>query len=1018
MELLNKTISYWYDCIKHEDILGKDISTGTISESKALLYPFDTDPFVFNSSENLVTILKNDKLNKFLEYISTQGHELYYGYPILIYFDDISKKCLIAPLFIIKLQIIDENNQLYLQKDEQIPTCGIQAFTKLGLRTEEIAILNQSLEKLFLSNFLDIDDMAQKCLDLINKEIDLPYKEPIDPKNLTNSKTISKNITPGLYNKSLIFAGEKTGYNMYLLQDLSELKDKTDLDKTALSFILGKHQLNEGVNKIPILPFPSNEYQVKALQDIFQNNLSVITGPPGTGKSQFISNLLINLFLEGKSVLFVSHTNEAVDVVYKKINEQFQNLMLRTGNKEFRQELKGKFHELQLVYSKTKSKDASMDEIQSKWQMILEQRNKLLELEQLQQKFEDYYLYYKDKKSFFYNNTNLNLEESFEELLPNLVKIKIFKTKLDNLKNKIDDIQPNFSITLFLLQKYLKIKKRKWFSSLNSILPRRTLTILQNSQQTVAIKDWEDPGWVRLKEYLELLEYHKKLEEIKRKLDTFPPRIVIEQEIQRLENSLYNASTNFVKNIYIKKILGSGENTGNVNSFLQHVDSRQQNDNGIDNDLFKKALSALKIWSSTLKSIRRNFPLSPGIFDYVIFDEASQVDLPSAAPALYRAKRAIVVGDPKQLCHIASITYEKDKELAKFNNLTEYKDIYPSKIRYRDVSLYKAAENSLNHTPIMLIHHYRSEYQIFDLCNKVFYKGSLRIMTDLNYSQYPDSLPRGVHWINCNGEAIKSKIGGRINKEEAKCVYETFKEVLQRISDTNLSVGIVTPYTSQQDEIFKLISNSSSISKELLKKHNVEILTAHKFQGSEKDIMIFSLVLASHGNGNSEQWYNNYPQILNVALSRAKYLLYIIGDQNFCLNRPSSSVLKQLAITYKEIKKQEDLEENILKANFDSPTEYFLYQKLQDVDFLNYGYKLIPKLVVKGYTLDFALCGKKKIDIECDGCQHEIIGGLPVLEDVKRDKILKKEGWVVLRFPNFEILSQTDKVIEQILENL
>ena len=74
--------------------------------------------------------------------------------------------------------------------------------------------------------------------------------------------------------------------------------------------------------------------------------------------------------------------------------------------------------------------------------------------------------------------------------------------------------------------------------------------------------------------------------------------------------------------------------------------------------------------------------------------------------------------------------------------------------------------------------------------------------------------------------------------------------------------------------------------------------------------------------------------------------------------------------------------------------------------------------MVKRYTLDFALLGKKKIDIECDGYQHEIIEGLPVLEDVERDDFLEKEGWKVLRFPNHKILAQTDMVLEDILQNL
>lgn len=398
-QLLNKIIAYWYDCIKNEDILEKDISINV--RSKAVLYPFDYDPFVFDRREKLVLISGNEKLTTFSEYITTQGYEPYYGYPVLFYFDDDSKKYLIAPLFIIKIKFIRKNRELYLQKDEPNPTCGIQAFTKLGFRTEEIADISQSLEELFKSKLLDSNNMAKKCLEVIQKETELPFNEPIDPKKLTNSRKISKNMTSGLYNKSLIFAGENTPYNINLLQDLLELKNKSDLDKTALSFILEKLPSIKGYEKIPVLPFPSNEYQVKAFQDIFQNKLSVITGPPGTGKSQFIANLIINLFLEGKSVLFVIHTNEAVDVVNQKINEQFKNLMFRTGKKEFRQELKGRFNELILASSKAPLKVESLDQIQSMWRTILEHRNKLLDLDKLEQKFENTYLVYRDRKAFF-----------------------------------------------------------------------------------------------------------------------------------------------------------------------------------------------------------------------------------------------------------------------------------------------------------------------------------------------------------------------------------------------------------------------------------------------------------------------------------------------------------------------------------------------------------------------------------------------------------------------------------------
>ena len=1013
MRKLNKVIDYWYDCIKNEDILEKDISI--FVRSKGVLYPLDNDPFIFDRRENPVLVSGNEKLTTFSEYITAQGYEAYYGYPILFYFDDNSKKYLIAPVFIIRVKFIKENQEMLLQKDEQNPTCGIQAFSKLGFRTEEIADISQSIEKLFRSDTSNDRKLAENCLAVIQKESEIQINEPIYPDRLTNSQKLSKNMSAGLYNKSLLFAGENTAYNISLLQDLLELKGKNDLDKTALSFILEEVPSVKGADAVPVLPFPSNEYQIKALQDIFQNKLSVITGPPGTGKSQYISNLLINLFLKGKSALFVSHTNEAVNVVNQKIDEQFKNLMLRTGNKEFRQELKGRFNELILASSKIPPKKEQTDQIQSMWQTILKHREKLLALDQLEEKFENDYLSYNDDKALFCEKSDL-LEQSFEELLPNLNELTVTKARLEHLKAKIRDSQFSIweRIIIFFFPQYIENKKGNLFSNLNSILPLSALRLLKNSKQPAKIGSWDEAEWSRLSEFLELLGCFLELKKIREELKTYQPRIVIEQKIRNMEKNFYDASKRFIKGIYIQKMLGDGENIGKVNSFLHQVNSYRSSGNGIDSYLFKGILDSLKIWSSTLKSIRRSFPLTPGIFDYVIFDEASQVDLPSAAPALYRAKRAIVVGDPMQLSHVAGLTLDIDKGLAKSHGLTEKKDIYPSKIRYCDVSLYKSAENSLNHKPILLSNHYRSEDQIIQLCNQSFYGGRLKIMTTLDYSRYSDSLPLGVQWVNCNGEVFKHPAGSRINRPEAEEVNKVFQDVLRKISGTNLSIGVVTPYSRQQNTIRERIFQSASA--EVIEKHNVKILTAHKFQGSEKDIIIFSLVLASRGNGNSDRWYNIYPQILNVALSRAKYLLYIVGDRNFCHKR--TGVLKRLVETYDEIKKQEKTEKYTLLEKFDSPTERFLFQKLQEIDFEHHGYKLIPKLVVKRYTLDFALLGKKKIDIECDGCQHEIIEGLPVLEDVERDDFLEKEGWKVLRFPNHKILSQTDMVLENILQNL
>jgi len=507
---------------------------------------------------------------------------------------------------------------------------------------------------------------------------------------------------------------------------------------------------------------------------------------------------------------------------------------------------------------------------------------------------------------------------------------------------------------------------------------------------------------------------HTPINYLKNALSAYPSRLEVEKSLLNLWEKYFNISNNFVKNFYLREIFQDQKKIGFINSFLNSLETNSYYQNNEKNNeyFFIEALSALKIWSCTLKSLRRTFPLIPSAFDFVIFDEASQVDLPSAAPALYRAKNAIVVGDPNQLSHIASITLDMEKGIAKSFGLLLEKELYPQKIRYCDISLYKSAENSLITPPILLSNHYRSEDQIISICNKVFYGSKLKIKTNLDYSNYPTSLKKGLHWIDCKGEAIKFPTGSRVNYIEAKLVKETFIDILRKIADTSLEVGIVTPYSKQQDTIYDLITND--VSSGILEKHNVEVLTAHKFQGSEKDIMIFSLVLASKGNGNSDRWYNIYPQILNVALSRAKYLLYIIGDKEYCRQR--EGYLKKLIDEYDELKKQEKIEEYYFHKKFDTIYEKLLFQTLAESEVEKFGYKLLPKVVVKRYTLDLALIGNKKINIECDGFQHEIIRGLPIIEDVERDEFLRNEGWIVKRFYNYEIINDIGGVVNIILD--
>jgi len=1025
VSILNQFVNYWYDCIKNEDILGKDISINV--RTRAVLNPFDYDPFIFNTNIEPIDVSNEVKVYEFAEYVFTHNYEVFYGYPLL-YYKEVDEylnkeKNQVAPLFIIRMKYLHDKHRLYLDTDESIPSCGMMAFSKLGLKTEEISYIGQKIEKLFGQD-LDPQALLDESIKILQNEIELKLNENINPQDLSNSIKIKKGIAQGIYNSNILFSSENTVFNLSLLKDLAELKEKNDLEETALSFLVKEYKDKEGdSNFIPILPFTSNEYQINAMKKTFQNSLTVITGPPGTGKSQFISNLVINFYLEGKTVLFVSHTNEAVGIVNQKIDDQFSNLILRTGRKEYRQELKAKFSDLLIDSAKKINEDITKSDIKEVWDRMICHREEIVRIDKLLVEYNKNYAILNDIMKFLHSDLG-SLKKLF------LKKHSEFKA-LDSLISELRRIEEKkflFSEKLwFFIWPFLKNKKINGIKkNINLILIESGIDKYITNEETIkydSIEIRKRRNRQKLEDYLKAFSIYNKIRVISEELESLNKRSEIEESIRELEKKYYELSRKYVRNFYLRNISNKQELIGAVNSFLNEVSTSRITEN-IGSYFFENAIKMLKIWSSTLKSIRRSFPLRAGIFDYVIFDEASQVDLPSAVPALYRAKKAVVVGDPKQLTHIAGITKNMDKEIAKIHKLLEEKNYYPSKIRYCDTSLYFSAENCSHSSPVLLNNHYRSEDEIIGLCNKTFYEERLKIMSTLDFSRYPNSLPIGVHWIDCAGEVYKHPAGSRVNMKEVEVVKELYRDIFKKIDNTDLTLGIVTPYRRQADTINETVVNMTEF--EEIEKHNIKSLTAHKFQGSERDIIIFSLVLASKGNGNSDAWYNIYPQILNVALSRAKYLLYIVGDKEFCkihsCGYENRCILKKLSENYDEIKKKEDYEKYSIGKKFDSPVEQYLYEHLEKVDFGKYDYELIPKLVFKRYTLDFALIPEKsnqeQIDIECDGKQHQIVDGMPVLEDIERDYYLKNHGWKVMRFQNQDIMEKTEEVIKEIKLNL
>ncbi len=300
-------------------------------------------------------------------------------------------------------------------------------------------------------------------------------------------------------------------------------------------------------------------------------------------------------------------------------------------------------------------------------------------------------------------------------------------------------------------------------------------------------------------------------------------------------------------------------------------------------------IAAFPVWSTTNLSISRNLPLKAEMFDLLIIDEASQCDIPSALPLIYRAKQVVIIGDAMQLRHIATLTEDSHQILAAEHNIAT--EAYS----YTQHSLFDLAARSVGQHPgvLMLREHYRSHENIISFSNQTFYDGQLVIKTDMSNRKIPTSVLErgcGIFWLNVAGETIQPSGGSAKNLQESNSIQQVLPAIYQQLEQIGWagSIGIVTPYREQRNTIQGWVDNSQF-------GKQVTVGTAHTFQGDERDILLFSTVLASGISEGSLAWLRRTSNLLNVAVTRARTILVIVGDFNFCMSLPDNNPYKQLA---------------------------------------------------------------------------------------------------------------------------
>ncbi|MCX8061564.1 MAG: AAA domain-containing protein, partial [Anaerolineales bacterium] len=294
---------------------------------------------------------------------------------------------------------------------------------------------------------------------------------------------------------------------------------------------------------------------------------------------------------------------------------------------------------------------------------------------------------------------------------------------------------------------------------------------------------------------------------------------------------------------------------------------------------FIAASQMFPIWATTNLAARTNFPLESGLFDLVIIDEASQCDFASALPLLFRGKKIVIIGDPNQLRHVATLSKESDREL------TQKFGVGFDAFSYNSCSLFDIALRSCGSQPgvLLLDEHYRSDARIINFSNQEFYDNKLKIRTDLTKRNVRKTFLNqfgGMFWLHTRGQVSYPPNGSCCNETEAEYIMSLLPqlfEALERLEMGNSSIGIVTPFRAQEERIRNLIQSHYGIT------DKITVGTAHKFQGDEKDFMIFSTVIGEGTKEGTLSWLDQTRNLLNVAVTRARVTLIVVGDVNFCL---------------------------------------------------------------------------------------------------------------------------------------
>jgi superfamily I DNA and/or RNA helicase/very-short-patch-repair endonuclease len=432
---------------------------------------------------------------------------------------------------------------------------------------------------------------------------------------------------------------------------------------------------------------------------------------------------------------------------------------------------------------------------------------------------------------------------------------------------------------------------------------------------------------------------------------------------------------------------------------------------------YSSILDIMPFWLAETRYLGQVLPMKAEMFDLIIVDESSQVNLAEVLPAFYRGKNICVVGDHDQLgLDSTGVTFRMSKKFdvmtwtKYFQNTMSYGTAEKEKkltVTSASILDFVRSPQNISIKTAMLNEHFRSMPALARFTNG-FYDGLLRIMTET-----PEKITKECF--------AKVKVVGLRDKdkkidEEAKEIISIIKELTLEEKDLFsstrginipnpnneiLTIGIISLLQKQKDHIEDLIEQDPQIQK-IIEKYKIEVWTPQSAQGNERDIIIMSIGLDSTCTGQGS--YYKDKRRLNVATSRARKFTIVV----YCDFKEDkyAEINKYLNLTANQIEWKLD------HSKYDSEFEMKVYefiksyvqsrQELADIRIYNQvetcGHKRLDFVI-------FNQTNEKAVAIEVDGSYHyEQTKLRPNYSKHHIDRIdtLKRAGWNIINTPYYK----------------